>query len=149
MDSERLTRRAETHVMLRKGLLIVNALAYIGWIGSQGLAHAGAFGLGSSTWDIVRNLSMPVWGITLLLILMQIALLKRNRDVAALVDDERSAERKHLAFQGGYWVLLVAVAALYAATFFAPGLDMRTFLPLLLAAGVAAPAFTATVFGAD
>jgi hypothetical protein len=149
MDSERLMQRAETHAAVRKGLMIVNALAYIGWIGSQGLAQAAAFGLGASTWSVIGNASVPIWAISLALIFIQLAMLKRNRDVAALVDDERSAGKKALAFQGGYWVLLVAVAGLYTATFFAPDLDMRTFMPLLLAAGVAAPAFTITFFAAD
>ncbi|MBP2158439.1 MULTISPECIES: hypothetical protein [Asticcacaulis] len=149
MDSEQLARRAEKHVALRKGLMIVNALAYIGWIGSQGLAQSDAFGVPPSTWEIVRHLAMPVWAVSLLLILAQYAMLKRNRAVAVLVDDERSKEKTALAFQGGYWVLLVAVASVYAATFFEPDLDMRTFMPLLLAAGVAAPAFTVTFFGKD
>jgi hypothetical protein len=148
MDSERLARQAEGHVALRKGLMIVNALAYIGWIGSQGLAHADAVG-GAPVWELVRNVSVPVWMISLVLILVQAAVLKRNHDVAALVDDERSAGKTALAFKGGYWVLLVAVAGLYAATFLLPDLDMRTFMPLLLAAGVAAPAFTVTFFGKD
>lgn len=149
MDNERLMRRAEMHVALRKGLMIVNALAYIGWIGSQGLAQSESFGLPPLIWEIIRNLAMPVWAVSLLLILGQYAMLKRNRDIAVLVDDERSKEKTALAFQGGYWVLLVAVAGLYAATFFVPGLDMRTVMPLLLAAGVAAPAFTVTFFGKD
>ncbi len=149
MDSEQLARRAERHVALRKGLMIVNALAYIGWIGSEGLAHADALGLGPSFWGQVSNVSKPVWAISFALIMLQAVMLKRNRDIAVLVDDERSKEKTALAFQGGYWVLLVAVAGLYAATFVAPGLDMRTFMPLLLAAGVAAPAFSVTFFGKD
>ena len=149
MDNERLMRRAETHVALRKGLMIVNALAYIGWIGSRGLAHAEAFGISAPVWEIVRNLSMPVWAISLLLILAQVSALKRNRDIATLVDDERSAAKTNLAFKSGYVVLLIAVACLYAATFVVPDLDMQTFLPLLLAAGVTAPAFAATFFGGD
>ncbi len=149
MNSEQLTRQAEGHVAFRKGLLIVNACGYVAWIGSRGLAHAEAFGLDPSTWDLVHNLSMPVWVISLVLIFAQSAILKRNRDMAALVDDERSIEKKHLAFKGGYWVLLVAVAMVYAATFFAPDLDMRTYMPLLLAAGVAAPAFIVTFFSKD
>jgi hypothetical protein len=149
MDNERLMRRAETQVAIRKALMVVNALAYIGWIGSQGLAHAEAFGLSPSTWDVVRNLSMPVWGICLILILAQFAMLKRNRDVAVLVDDERNREKTALAFKGGYWALLVAVAGLYTLSFFAPNLDMRTFMPLVLAAGVAAPIFAVTFFGRD
>lgn len=149
MDSEQLAQRAERHVALRKGLMIVNALAYIGWIGSRGLAHVEAFGIGAAAWNIVRNLSMPVWLVSLLLIFTQISALKRNRDIATLVDDERSAAKTHLAFKSGYMVLLFAVAALYAAAIVWPGLDMQTFLPLLLAAGVTAPAFAATFFGGD
>ena len=149
MDNERLARRAETHVAIRKGLLIINALSYIGWVGLEGLAHAKAFGLSLAVWDMIRNLSRPIWAISFFLILAQSVMLKRNRDLAVLVDDERSGARKNLAYMGGYWILLLATSGLYLAAVLTPGLDMRTFMPLMLGIGVAAPIFAVTFFGRD
>lgn len=147
MDSERLMRRAETHVALRKGFMVVNAVAYIGWMTS--LALPGTDLLTAAEWEMVRNISRYVWLLSLVVICTQFGMLKRNRDLAVLVDDERSSEKTALAFKGGYWVLLVAVAVLYLASLLTPAMDMRTFMPLLLAAGVSAPTFAVIFFGKD
>lgn len=146
-SNEQLARRAETHAVLRKGFMVINALAYIGWMTS--LALGGSDLLSTGLWEAVRNLSRTVWLISLILIVTQLGLLRRKPALARLVDDERSARNTHLAYRVGYFVLLVAIAAVYLATFYVAGLSLSVVMPLLLAAGVTAPAFAVTFFGAD
>lgn len=142
MDNEQLVRRAETHSRLRRILLVANALTYVAWLAAQGLEHAQAFGLSPATWSMLKSFTMVAWVISLTILCAQISHLRRHRALGALVDDERQLQTKAVAFQTGYWVLLVIVAALYLVSFFDVDVDVRTVLPFLLAAGVAVPGLT-------
>lgn len=146
MDNEQLLRRAESHQTWRRVFLVINGLAYIGWIGSEGMAHANAFGLGEGVWNLVKTLSWPVWLVSLCIIFWQMRHLFKNREIGAMVDDERTEKLSARSFQVGYWTLLVAITGLYTASYFVDGIDVRTVVPMLLAAGVTVPAFTYAFF---
>ena len=139
-DAEKLLKQAEALAGLRRGLMIVNALSYIAWIGATGLQHVDT-GLAPQTLGLVGTAAWPVWLVSLLGILWTMMHLARRRDIAGLVDDERTANLTSRAFQAGYWALLLAVSGLYAASYFI-AVDIKVAAPFLLALGVAAPSLT-------
>ncbi|WP_443747403.1 hypothetical protein [Asticcacaulis solisilvae] len=139
-DTEKLLKRAEGMAGLRRGLMVVNALTYVMWIGSTGLQHVDT-GLAPQTLNLIGLAAWPVWLASLLGILWTMRHLAKHRDIAGLVDDERTVGLTKRSFQAGYWVLLLAVAGLYTASFFVP-IDVRMAAPILLALGVAAPSLT-------
>ncbi len=139
-DAEKLLKQAEGMAGLRRGLLIVNALSYAVWIGSTGLQHI-ATGIPPQTLNLVGMAAWPLWLISLLGIFWTMMHLAKRRDIAGLVDDERTVGLTKRAFQAGYWVLILAVAGAYATSFFVT-IDMQAAAPFLLALGVAAPSLT-------
>lgn len=139
-DNEILLRQAEAHAVARRLLMIVNALSYIAWIGAFGLSQSG-HGFDGHLLGLVQALSFPVWLVSLLAIFWTIRRLRQRRDIAGLIDDERTVRVSGRSFQVGYWGLLLAITGLFAASFFIP-LDVRLVAPFLLALGVAAPSLT-------
>jgi len=139
-DTDKLLKQAEGIAGLRRGLMVVNALSYVAWIGSTGLQHAGT-GLPPQSLALAGMIAWPAWLVSLLGILWTMKHLASRRDIAGLVDDERTAGLTKRAFQAGYWALLLAVTGLYAASYFVP-IDIKTAAPFLLALGVAAPSLT-------
>jgi len=140
-DNETLMKQAEGYAILRRVLLIANALAYVGWIGSSGLAYMGTFSVDPAILKLVQILCWPVWLISLIGIFWTMKRLGKRRDIGALVDDERTQGLSAKSFQIGYWALLLAVTGIYAANFFVP-VDIKLVGPFLLALGVAAPSLT-------
>ncbi len=140
-DNETLMKQAESHAVLRRVLLIVNALSYVGWIGSSGLAHMGTLSVDPATLSLVQMVCWPVWLISLIRIFWTMMRLGKRRDIGALVDDERTQGVSAKSFQIGYWALLLAITGVYAANFFVP-VDVKLVGPFLLALGVAAPSLT-------
>lgn len=139
-DTEKLLKQAEGMAGLRRVLLIVNALSYVVWIGSTGVQHLDT-GIPPQIVGLTGMLAWPVWLVSLLGIFWTMAHLAKRRDIAGLVDDERTAGLTKKAFQAGYWALILALAGVYAASYFIP-IDVQTAAPFLLALGVAAPSLT-------
>ena len=137
-DNERLIQQAEQAGGLRRLFLIGQAVGYIGWIGSQGLS---ALGLDPHILTIVQNLCWPLWLVSLLATFWLMRRTAKNRQLAVLLDDERTSGLTKTVFQTSYWVLLTAVALVYAATFVAE-VDIRVIAPILLSLGVAVPSLT-------
>ncbi|MGZ3298356.1 MAG: hypothetical protein ACXU8U_05890 [Asticcacaulis sp.] len=144
MDNDRLMKQAEGYIALRRVLLIVNALGYIAWIGSEGLGHLGNLSVDPHTLSLVKLVAQPIWVLSLLGIFGVMARLRKRRDIAGLVDDERTRALSGWSFKAGYWVLLISIAGVYAANFFMT-IDVRLVAPLLLALGVATPSLTYAV----
>ncbi|MCA1935493.1 MAG: hypothetical protein LDL37_08575 [Asticcacaulis sp.] len=140
VDNEKRIEQAERQRLWRRLLLAINGVTYFAWIGSQGLHQTGLFGWSPQQWSLIQTLSWPIWATSLAGVFVQMAWLRRNRQVTRLIDDERTAYVTRYAYQGGYWGLLLAVAAVYAATFFTQ-VDARVVLPLLLATGVTLNSF--------
>jgi len=139
-DNDKLLKQAEGMAGLRRGLLIVNALSYVLWIGSRGLQYIDA-GIPEDAVNLAGMVAWPIWLISLLGIFWTMMHLAKRRDLAGLVDDERTAGLTKRAFQVGYWALLAAVTGLYITSYFV-AIDIRTAAPFLLALGVAAPSLT-------
>lgn len=137
-DNERLIQQAEQAGGLRRLFLIGQAVGYIGWIGSQGLS---ALGLDPHILTIVQNLCWPLWLVSLLATFWLMRRTAKNQQLAALLDDERTSGLTKTVFQTSYWVLLIAVALVYAATFVTE-VDIRAIAPILLSLGVAVPSLT-------
>ncbi len=138
-NTDRLMREAAGQALLRRTLLVVNAASYVAWIGSIWLMHVGTIDPGALS--LVQTIAWPVWLISLFGILAGMVYMRRRRDIAGLVDDERTVGLAATAFKTGYWVLLVAVAGVYAGSFFTT-IDVRLVAPVLLALGVATPSVT-------
>ena len=137
-DNELLIQQAEQAGGLRRLFLIGQAVGYIGWIGSQGLS---ALGLDPHILTIVQNLCWPLWLVSLLATFWLMRRTAKNQQLAALLDDERTSGLTKTVFQTSYWVLLIAVALVYAATFVTE-VDIRAIAPILLSLGVAVPSLT-------
>lgn len=137
-DNERLIQQAEQAGGLRRLFLIGQAVGYIGWIGSQGLS---ALGLDPHILTIVQNLCWPLWLFCLFATIWLMRRTAKNQQLAALLDDERTSGLTKTVFQTSYWVLLIAVALVYAATFVTE-VDIRAIAPILLSLGVAIPSLT-------
>lgn len=137
-DNERLIQQAERAGGLRRLFLIGQTIGYIGWIGSHGLA---ALGLDPHILTIVQNLCWPLWLVSLLATFWLMWRTAKNQQLAALLDDERTSGLTKTVFQTSYWVLLVAVALVYTATFVIE-VDIRAVAPILLSLGVAVPSLT-------
>ena len=138
-DTDKLIKQAHSHAVLRRVLLIVNGLSYLAWIGSRGAAFAGL--ADDRLVSLISNLAWPLWLISLVGILWTMARLRKRRDIAGLVDDERTVGLASTAFKTGYWLLLIGIAAVFAASYFV-SIDVRAVMPVLLALGVAAPSLT-------
>ena len=138
-DADKLLKQAQSHVALRRVLLVVNGLSYVMWIGSRGLGFAG--GVDPGLLSAIGMIAWPVWLVSLLAIFWTMARLRKRHDIAGLVDDERTVGLTGTAFKAGYWVLLIGVAAVFAASYVLP-IDVRAVMPVLLALGVAAPSLT-------
>ncbi len=138
-DGDKLLKQAQSHAALRRVLLVVNGLSYLVWIGSRGLGFAGSVDPGLLA--AMGMIAWPVWLVSLLGIFWTMARLRKRRDIAGLVDDERTVGLAGTAFKAGYWVLLVGIAAVFAVSYFV-SIDVRAVMPVLLALGVAAPSLT-------
>lgn len=139
-DSEQLLKQAERLAGLRRGLLLVNAFAYMSAIGAMGLSHAGGYGFDAAQLNLTQMIAWPLWFVSLLGVLWTMRRAARP-EIGALIDDERTANLKSTAFQAGYWTLLLSVALVFAATYLMP-IDIKLVLPFMLAVGVAAPPLT-------
>ncbi|MDV6329226.1 hypothetical protein [Asticcacaulis sp. 201] len=140
-ENERLIKQAEHMGGLRRLLLIGQAVGYIGWIGSRGLGYVQGLSIDPLVLMVVQNLCWPLWMVSLLASLWLMRRTTKNRQLSALLDDERTAELTKKVFQIGYWVLLIALALVYASTFLTD-VDIRAIAPILLSLGVAAPSLT-------
>ncbi len=143
-DTQNLMKKAEGYVQWRRALLVINALAYIGWIGATGLTYLPAVAIDPGMLNLISAVCWPVWLLSLLGIFAQVAYARKHRDISALADDERTVGYTKTAFQTGYWLLLTGLALVYAASYFTP-LDVKAVIPFMLALGVAAPSLTYAV----
>lgn len=137
-ENDMLMKQAESHSALRRLFLAIQAVAYIGWIGSRALAFTGTNLVDPATLTLVQTVCWPVWLVGLLATFWLMRKTARNRQLAALVDDERTVRLAGTVFQVAFWVLLVAVALVYAATYVTT-VDARAVMPILLSLGVAVP----------
>ncbi len=135
-DNERLLQRAEAFAATRRILLAVNGLAYLGWIGAQALDAVPGMPLGHGQLALIRLVPGAIWLFSLVALFVSMAM---SRSVRPLIDDERTAKFTLRAFQAGYGVLLVSIAALYGLAFAGYPVDMLAVLPILLSLGVAVP----------
>lgn len=137
-DTDILMKQAENHGALRRLFLAVQAVAYLGWIGSQGLAFFGVPGIDPAVLRLVQMACWPIWLVALLATFWLMRRTAKNRQLALLVDDERTVALVGKVFQTAYWVLLVALAAVYAATYVTT-IEVRAVMPILLSVAVAVP----------
>lgn len=145
MNNEKKLRHAEAFANFRRLLLTVNALAYMLWVGPQAGYFFGWFASIDSANQVIAPIAMiagPIWLISLLLILAMIFYLYRRRDLAGLIDDERTKNLTKRAFQAGYFTLLIIIALSYALCFFGKMPNILALLPILLSIGVAVPSLT-------
>jgi hypothetical protein len=140
-DSEERLRQAEGLAGLRRGLLLVNALAYVVALGAGGLSRVGGYGFDTAQLDLARLIAWPIWFLSLLGILWTMHRAKRHPEIGALMDDERTVNLKSIGFQAGYWAILLPVAGHMTATYFTD-VDIKLVLPFVLAVGVAVPPMT-------
>ena len=140
-NTQNLMKKAEGYVQWRRITLVINALAYVGWIGSTGLGFLPGVAIDPALLRLVSAISWPIWLLSLLGIFAQMAYARKHRDIAALADDERTVGYTKTAFQTGYWLLLIGLALVYAASYFTQ-LDVKAVIPFMLALGVAAPSLT-------
>ncbi len=140
-ENDRLIQQAEWAGGLRRLFLTGQAVAYIGWIGSQGAAHIPALNIDPIVLNLIQTVCWPIWLVSLLATFWLMRRTAKNRQVSALLDDERTVGLTKTVFQASYWVLLVAVALVYAATFISE-VDIRAIAPILLSLGVAVPSLT-------
>lgn len=140
-ENEKLLQQAEGQANLRRLLLVINAASYVVWIGSRSLTALGSSSLDPGLLSTVQMAAWPVWLVSLVGLLWAMARLRKRRDIAGLVDDERTTGLSARSFQVGYWVLLVGAAAVYTASFFIT-VDVKLVAPALVALGVAAPSLT-------
>lgn len=140
-DTQLLMKKAEGYVQWRRSLLVVNALAYIGWIGSTGMGYLHTVAIEPSVLNLVAMICWPIWLLSLLGIFAQMRYGRKHGEISRLADDERTVSYTKTAFQTGYWLLLVALAGVYAASYFIE-LDIKAVIPFMLALGVAAPSLT-------
>ncbi len=140
-DNEGLMQQAESHGVLRRVLLIVNAGAYIAGMICTSLTRLEGLRGHLRMFVMGEFICWPVWFLSLLAILWTMQRLRQRPDIGVLVDDERTSGLTARSFQAGYWALLLGVAGLYAASFLMP-VDVRLIAPLLVALGVAAPGLT-------
>ena len=143
-DTQVLMKKAEGFVRWRRGVLVLNALAYVGWIGGAGLSHLGVVAIDNGLLGLISTVSLVVWIVSLMTIFAQMNYARRHREISRLADDERTVTYTKTAFQTGYWLLLIALGCAYAASYFTD-LDIKAVVPFLLALGVAAPSLTYAV----
>ncbi len=140
-DNDRLIQQAERVGGLRRLFLIGQAVGYIGWIGSRSFQFINGLAIDPFILTIVQNLCWPLWLFSLLATLWLMHRTAKNRQLGPLLDDERTAGLIKTVFQTSYWVLLIAVALVYAATFVTE-VDIRAVAPILVSLGVAVPSLT-------
>ncbi|MGN6423121.1 MAG: hypothetical protein ACTHLA_07425 [Asticcacaulis sp.] len=144
-DNETLLHQAERLANFRRAALIVNALCYAGWMLGMGMTSGQTDQAHRGLWLLEEAAAFSVWLISLLAILWTIRHARRRRDLGALIDDERTQGLTIRAFQTGYWLLLLPLAALYTLSWFV-AIDLRQALLALMALGVAAPSLTYGLF---
>jgi len=140
-DNEKLLRQAEGLAGYRRVMLVVNALSYTAWVVSFALGQTGMGDLPPRLLTMIGLAAFPVWLISLIALVWGIRRLARDKALGALIDDERTRDLTKRAFQAGYWALLLALAGLYAVSYFTD-INIRLIVPFLLAFGVAAPSLT-------
>ena len=140
-DNEVLLKQAEGVAVRRRVLLVINAATYAAWVGVFAVSVSGIHYV-FPFWAVAAAVACAVvWVLSMIAILSGIRSLKRNRALAGLVDDERTCAVTARSHQAGFWVLLAAIAILYAVAGFVP-LNIRLVLPALIALGVAVPNLT-------
>lgn len=144
-DNETLLHQAEGLANFRRAALIVNALSYAGWMLGMGMTSGPADQTHRGLWLLEEVAAFSVWLISLMAILWTVRHARRRRDLGALIDDERTQGLTIRAFQAGYWLLLLPLAALYTLSWFV-AIDLRQALLALMALGVAAPSLTYGLF---
>jgi hypothetical protein len=144
-SNDHLIQQAERMGGLRRLFLIGQAIGYIGWIGSRSLQFINGLAIDPLALTLVQNLCWPLWLFSLVATLWLMRRTAKNRQLGALLDDERTAGLMKTVFQTSYWVLLIAVALLYAVTF-VTDVDIRAVAPILVSLGVAVPSLTYACF---
>jgi hypothetical protein len=140
-DNDRLVQQAEQMGGLRRLFLIGQGVGYAGWIGSRSLQFINGLAIDPLFLTLVQNLCWPLWLFSLLATLWVMRRTAKNHQLGALLDDERTAGLIKTVLQTSYWVLLIAVALVYAATFITD-VDIRLVAPILVSLGVAVPSLT-------
>ena len=139
-DNEALLKKAEGVAGFRRVLLIINALAYFAWIGATGLER-GHVDIDGGILKLTQVVAGAVWLISLVALFVAMAKLRQRKDIAGLVDDERTQGLTARCFQMGYWALLLGVTGVYTASYLME-VDVKLIAPFLLALGVAVPPLT-------
>jgi len=140
-DSDKLLRQAEELAGFRRLAMIANALSYAGWMLGMGMTDSRTGEAHRGVCMMVEGVAFVFWLISLLAILWTIRRVRQRRDLGALIDDERTHGLTVRAFQAGYWLLLLPLAAIYTLSWFV-AIDVRQILLALMALGVAAPSLT-------
>jgi hypothetical protein len=139
--NEDLLHQAEGLANFRRAALIMNAVSYAGWMLGMGMASGQtARGL----WIGIEFAAFVVWMVSLVMVLWTLRRLRQRRDLGVLIDDERTRDLTVRAFQAGYWLLLLPLAAIYTLSWFI-AIDVRQALLALMALGVAAPSLTSAL----
>jgi uncharacterized membrane protein len=82
---------------------------------------------------------MLAWGAGLLTLLVTGGLTRRDQRVREILEDELTKAHRRNALMSGFWVMLIAVAVIYAVSLFTP-IAFNQVAPILLVAAVAVPA---------
>ena len=138
-ENEKRIRQAERLAGVRRLLLVVNAVAYFGWIGAQALDFIPRITVTNAQVADIQFVLGPLWLVSLIGLILT---LFWRRDVRALIDDERTAKLTLRAFQAGYGALLLAVTVLSILPILGYRLNILGVLPILLSLGVAVPPLT-------
>jgi uncharacterized membrane protein len=141
-DNETRLKQAERFATIRRVLLVINALAYIVWIGAQSLYFIEGINAANQLIARIQMVAGPVWLISLLALFFMIFRLFWRRDLRAMVDDERTQTTTHHAFLAGYIVLLVSVVIFYTLSLTGHRPNLSAVLPIMLSLGVAVPSLT-------
>ncbi|MBI1210746.1 MAG: hypothetical protein GC190_04740 [Alphaproteobacteria bacterium] len=126
----------------RRRILFVIGVGYIIWWAGvlasiTGVADAFAI---AGVVNIIRIVSFVAWAVPLALLFTvgrRIGLRLRPR-VRAALEDELTRANRSVAFQTGYWALLVTVCVLFAISQFEEA-SLKAALPILIAVGVSVP----------
>ena len=85
--------------------------------------------------DAVASTGFVAWGAALLMLLATGGGAFKSRDVREIVNDERARANRRLAYQHGFWVLMLVSLAAYVAAAFTP-VSARALAHVTLSAGV-------------
>jgi len=85
--------------------------------------------------DAVASLGFIAWAAALLMLLATGGGAFKSRDVREILDDERARSNRRLAYQHGFWVLMLVSLAGYVAASFTT-VSARALAHLSLSAGV-------------